>query len=263
MQHTIIKQITTSKNTLDYFHFGEGIRTLVIIPGLSLKSVMLSADAVVEAYQMFAKDFSVYVFDRAQKLHPGYTIEAMAQDTAEAMMELGLSDCCIFGASQGGMIAQRIAISHPNLVHRMILGSTAPILNEHSRQLISKWIESANQQQVVSLNHSIFTHLYSQQTLSLLADQIALAEQEGSPEEMARFSILASACLPFNSTKELSQINCPTLVIGAKNDRVLGAEASVELAKHIQCELFMYDGEHAVYDEAPDYKNRLMTFFIK
>lgn len=261
MQHTIIEKIKTNRNTLQFFKFGKGSRTFVIIPGLSLKSVMLSADAVVEAYQPFAEDYTVYLFDRSLHLHQGYTIDDMAEDTAEALSELGLKDICLFGASQGGMIAQRIAINHPSLVKRMVLGSTAPCLSQTSCQLLTEWIASAHRRDVVALNHSLFAHLYSEQTLNLLGDNLSQLEQDGTNEEMARFEILASACLGFNTQNELSLIKCPTLVIGAQNDRVLGGEASVELSKRIRCQLFMYEGEHAIYDEAIDYKDRLLAFF--
>ena len=55
------------------------------------------------------------------------------------------------------------------------------------------------------------------------------------------------------------------LVIGAKADRVLTPEGSVEIAEKLggKCELYMYDEKygHCVFDEAPDYKDRIYKFF--
>ena len=48
---------------MDFFRFGHGKETLVILPGLSVQSVMVFADAVAEAYQRLANDFTIYVFD--------------------------------------------------------------------------------------------------------------------------------------------------------------------------------------------------------
>ena len=56
------------------------------------------------------------------------------------------------------------------------------------------------------------------------------------------------------------------LVIGSNDDNVLGGEASVKiydkLKDHPGCELYMYDGYgHAVYDLAPDYRERMLNFY--
>ena len=50
--------------TMDFFRFGCGKTPLVILPGLSVDSVMRYAQSVANAYQLLAKDFTVFVFDR-------------------------------------------------------------------------------------------------------------------------------------------------------------------------------------------------------
>lgn len=258
-----IKTVKANENEIDYFSFGNGKKNMVIVPGLSLKSVMLSADAVAEAYSMFKDEYTVYVFDRAKHLKAGYTIEDMADDTALAMKVLSVDNAYIFGASQGGMIAQVIAIKHPELVSKMVLGSSASKLSDIAKANFEMWVSLAKEKNVVALNHSIFTLLYSKETLNSLGNALAELEKDGTDEEMERFVILASACNEFDVYEELSKIKCKTLVIGAKNDKVLTGEASVEMAEKLKCELYMYDGGHAVYDEAADYKNRIYAFFNK
>ena len=56
--------VKTDSFEMDYIKFGHGSRTLVIIPGLSVQSVLLSADAIEEAYRMFTDDCTVFPFDR-------------------------------------------------------------------------------------------------------------------------------------------------------------------------------------------------------
>ena len=69
---------------MDYFRFGHGGDTLAILPGLSVQSVMGSADIVAESYRLLTDDFTIYVFDRRKELPASYPICAMAQDTAQA-----------------------------------------------------------------------------------------------------------------------------------------------------------------------------------
>ena len=73
-----IETVRTKDFSMDYFRFGRGEKTLVILPELSIDSVMKYADGVAEAYGSFAEDFTVYVFDRRKEL-PAY-LEVLESD---------------------------------------------------------------------------------------------------------------------------------------------------------------------------------------
>ena len=120
-----IGTVKTERFSMEYCRFGQGDRNLIIIPGISVQSVMLSAEAIEDAYKLLADDFTLYVLDRRKDVPAVYSIRDMATDTAEAIAELGLEKVDIFGASQGGMIAMLIASEHPELVNKLILGSTS------------------------------------------------------------------------------------------------------------------------------------------
>ena len=55
------------------------------------------------------------------------------------------------------------------------------------------------------------------------------------------------------------------LVVGCFGDAVVGWKASVALAEALGCPLYLYGPEfgHSVYDEAPDYRQRLFAFFTE
>lgn len=256
-----ILTVKANNNEIEYLKFGSGDKNFVIIPGLSLKSVMLSADAVASSYDMFSNDYTVYVFGNAKRLHKGYTIDDMADDIALSIKALSIDNAHIFGVSQGGMIAQMIAIKYPELVAKMIIGSSTSRVKGEVLDLINEWVTLADSGDVVALNRSFFEKVYSKELLDSLGNALLELEKDGTPDEMERMAICAGACVGFDIYDELEKIKCKTLVIGAKNDRVLTANASVEMAEKIGCDLYMHDGDHAVYDEAPDYKQRIFDFF--
>ena len=71
----------------------------------------------------------------------------------------------------------------------------------------------------------------------------------------------------FNFTDKLDNITCPVLTIGAYDDNVIGSDATMEIAKKMNCRrdfrLYMYRGYgHASYDTAPDYKARIYSLLI-
>ena len=70
---------------MEYVKFGSGNKVLVILPGISLVSVINSASAVEKQYEMFAKDYTLYLFDRKKNADEDYTVEEMADDTAKIM----------------------------------------------------------------------------------------------------------------------------------------------------------------------------------
>ena len=138
---TQIQTVETDSFSMDYFQFGQGEDVFVILPGLSVQSVMGFADAVADAYKLLSDDYTIYVFDRRKELPTDYSVYDMARDTAEAFKALGLNRINLFGASQGGMIAMVIAVEHPELVQKLILGSTSACVEDTQMQTIEKWIQ--------------------------------------------------------------------------------------------------------------------------
>lgn len=247
-----------------YFAFGSGERTLVVIPGLSLTPVSVSAPAVASAYSAFARDYRVLFFDPISDVPENYTVSDMARDTACVIKALGISGADFFGVSMGGMVVQLIAAEYPELVRRAVLGSTHMRSHETAAKIFDEWISLAEQGRNVELNRSFFSHIYSEEYLAKYKLAFDLLEKQGTPGELRRFTALAKACESFNSEGELEKIKCPVLVIGSLKDKVLTDGSSEELAEKLHCELYMYEGYgHAVYDEAPDYRERLKAFFDK
>ena len=261
-----IQTVTIDDCTMDYFRFGRGRKALAILPGLSVQSVMGAADAVAQAYRLFADDYTVYVFDRRKELPDAYTVRAMARDAARAIRACIPDRICLFGASQGGMIAMQIAIERPELVQKLALGSTCCRVTPERFRTVEQWIALARSGDATELYLAFGQALYPPELFAQSKQLFAQAADAVTREELDHFIVLAEGMKDFDVTEDLGRIACPTLVIGSSDDRVLGADASVQLAERLggrpDAELFMYDGfGHAAYDAAPDYAERLLRFF--
>jgi pimeloyl-ACP methyl ester carboxylesterase len=259
--------VQTESFSMDYFRFGTGSRTLVILPGLSVQSVMGAAQAVEAAFRSFEDSFTVYLFDRRNELPPSYSIREMARDTAEAFETVGLKDVCLFGASQGGMIAMTIAIEHPELVSKLALGSTTAHMQEDTYRTLDKWVQLAREKDRVGLYLAFGKDVYPPKLYESYREGLAGLAETVTDEDLSRFIILAEGIRGFNVVDELPKIRCPVLAIGVYEDAVVGADATMEIAEKLEfrpdAHLYMYIGYgHAAYDTAPDYRKRLLNFFL-
>ena len=247
---------------MDFFSFGRGKKTFVILPGLAIHSVMALQNAVESSYKDFAEEYTVYLFERPRVLREGCTVRDLARDTAQAMRDLHIENADIFGVSQGGMMAQWLAIDAPELVHSLMLGATLAEPNETFLRVLDTWLHLAEAKDEDALLASFVDNVYSENTLRAYRETMITLGRGITDEEYCRFRILAESCRGMNTVPDLSSIRCPALVLGSEGDRVVTADGTRTLAEKLGCELYMYGAEygHGVYDEAPDFRTRCMEF---
>lgn len=72
-----------------------------------------------------------------------YDLEVMAADVVAVMDAEGIGSAHVMGASLGGVLAQIIAIRHPERVRSLVLACTACRMKSWRRALFTEWIEIA------------------------------------------------------------------------------------------------------------------------
>ena len=260
-------RISIGDTSMDYITFGTGSINLVMIPGLGdgLTTVKGMAIPMAITYRMYAHNYKVYVFSRKNHMEEGYSTRDMAKDQVEAMRILGISKAMVLGVSQGGMIAQYLAIDYPDLVEKLVLAVTLSKQNRTICEVVGNWIMFAGQGDYQRLWIDTAEKSYSENYLKKYRFLYSILGKISKPKDFNRFLIQANACMGHDAYAELEQIKCPTLVIGGDDDKIVGGNASAELAGRIKnSELFMYKGlGHAAYEEATDFHSRVQSFLSK
>ena len=260
-------QLALPCGDMDYIRFGRGPRPLVMIPGVGdgLKTVRGMALPFAMMYRRLARDFTVYVFSRRVRLAPGMTTRDMADDLDAAMAALGLSGAAVVGVSQGGMIAQWLAIDHPERVGRLVLTVTLSRPNPTIKAVIGRWLDMARRGDYRGIMLDTAEKSYSERRIRQARRMYGLLGNIGRPGSFERFTIQAESCLTHDAYGQLSRIACPVLVIGGTADRIVTGAASVETAEAIPgSQLYMYEGlGHGLYEEAPDFLNRVSAFCLR
>ena len=96
-------RLALSNTQIDYITFGRGNKSLIMIQGLNTRGIRGSAVMLAWMYRIFAKDYTVYLFDRRPDLWEGITVKDLAEDVAAAMDALNITGADVIGVSQGGM----------------------------------------------------------------------------------------------------------------------------------------------------------------
>ena len=204
-----------------YASFGTGKKKMVVLPGLSdgLATVKGKAWMLALPYKKYLQDYTVYMFSRKNVMPEGYSIEDMADDQVTVMKSLGIDRACILGVSQGGMIAQCIAIRHPEVTERLILAVTAPYANEVVTEVVSSWIEMADRGDHRTLMVDTAEKMYSESYLQKNRKYFPLIAKLTKPSSYDRFMKNANAILRFDVINDLSKMSCPTLIIAGSDDK--------------------------------------------
>ena len=248
---------------LDYITFGNGTKPLIMIQGLNTRGIKGAALSLAYMYRIFAKDYKVYLFDRRPVVQEGITVRDMASDIAMAMDILDITNADVFGVSQGGMIAQHLAIDRPDLVKKLVLAVTLSQNNDTVKQVVNNWIEMAELGAMKELVADMAEKMYSDAYVKRYRPFMPLLTILQKPKDVQRFVILAKACLTCNTYKVLDKIKCPVFVLGGRQDKVVTGAASEEIAAKLGCKIYMYDRlGHAAYEEAKDFNQIVYDFLI-
>ena len=249
----------------DYISFGRGSDVLIMLPGVGdgFKTARGVAVPFAFMYRCFAQSFKVYVFSRRNNMPEDFTTADMADDLSCIMDALGIGKASVFGVSQGGMIAQQLAVRHPDKVRDLVLAVTAARPNGILRDSIETWLRMADRDDYRGIMLDTAERSYTGAYLERgrIMNKLLAAVK---PRDYTRFRILCRSCLEHDAYDELAQIRCPALIIGADQDKVLGGQASAELHERIAgSELYMYEGfSHGVYEQAPDFNSRVLRFLM-
>lgn len=260
----MILSVKVDNIEMEYFKFGFGNKTMILIPGVSIKSVMESEKIVSDAYSNFSPDFTVYVFDRKKHMKSSYSIFDMADDTIRIIEKLGLKNIYLAGASEGAMIALVISYKRPDLVKKLSVNSATACVTNDYYLFFDELIKNAKNKKLNLVVDLFMKNVYSKELYEKTKDSMAPFIESINDADINNFIIESEALKGFDIIGDIKNIKCDTLIIASKLDLIFNYKDSVNISKIIKnSKLYIYDNYgHALYDEAPDFKERVYDFFL-
>ena len=86
------KKLILHNMQIDTISFGSGKKSLIMIQGLNTRGIKGASVSLAYMYRLFAKEYTVYLFDRRPDIPDGMTVRDMASDVAAAMDTLGITN---------------------------------------------------------------------------------------------------------------------------------------------------------------------------
>lgn len=195
-----------------------------------------------ELLTSLARAFQVIYFDNrgtglSDKPDTLYTIPMMADDAAGLLRHLGVRQAHVFGVSMGGMIAQELALRHPQMVRRLVLGCTScggPQAFLASPAVLAQLIpppDLAREEAVRRLWTVMFSPGFLETQTAFLERLTQRALLYPDPPQTSLRHLMAVQ--RFNTYGRLGLITAPTLVVTGADDLIVPAANSSLLAARI------------------------------
>ncbi|HCW52128.1 MAG TPA: alpha/beta hydrolase [Clostridiales bacterium] len=241
-----------------YEVMGHG-RPLVMIMGLSGNCDWWDPQTLEE----LGRDFRILIFDnrdagRTTGPDTPYTIRDMALDTVGLMDRVGFEKAHVLGLSMGGMIAQELALGHPERVDRLVLGCTTPGTKgvAPSAEVLSELLASREGLSLAEVAQRMIRLLFTPEWVEANADRLpeALARLGAHPISSAGYARQLGAISSFDTLDRLRQIEASTLVLHGDRDILVPPENGRILAREIPDArlVILPDCAHGFVTERPD-----------
>ncbi len=238
-------------------------------PVVLIMGILADARAWALQVPVFARTFKTIVFDnrgigRSATNDLGYAIRDLVDDVVAVLDDAGVGRAHVVGLSMGGMVAQELALTHPDRVDRLVLVCTTaephPIMEEHRLGFLKILQDGGG----VSLWRRALPVLFSRTFLEEKWE--TLVEMFGPKQELPVPGIVAQlrAVGAHRSTERLGSIRARTLVLTGAADALVPPECSDLLARGIPgAELQTIPaGSHCVNIENADEFNRIVLQFL-
>lgn len=242
-------------------------------PLVMIRGVGSNVDHWYDQVPALSEKFQLLVFDNrgiARSSDPGgpFSIRDMAADTIALMEVVGIKNAHILGYSMGGMIAQEMALNHPQKVKRLILVATDCGISlrikarPEATKLFSEMIRLGTNEAKLAAARCLFAkqtfennpeviQRYAEVSLQFAASQKMLAKQW-------------AAVTQHDACDRLQRISSPTLAITGSEDVLIPPQNATVLAEQIPAaQMISIDGGgHLFLIEKPRQFNAAVIGFL-
>lgn len=252
-------------NAPDLFYQDEGHGPPVVL----IHGVGADGSSWDEIAAALAGDFRVLRLDlrghgRSGHIEGGCSLDDFVRDVVDVLDACGVARAHVVGFSLGGMIAQAMALQHPDRIDRLVLLSAVAGRTEEERTRVSQRLEVLRTQGFEAISSASqdrwFTPEFVADNPNLVAARMAQLLQNHAPSYAAAYTVFSLSDLG----DRLHSIRHPTLVATGEHDQ--GSNTRMARYMHEQIpgsQLLILTGlRHSVLVEAPARITSMLREFL-
>ena len=177
------------------------------------------------------------------------TMADLAEDAAQLAKSVGWKRYHVFGASMGGMVAQELAIRHPDAVDKLVLAVTHSGGNNGAPILVDKMLDLPPQQMLLA-SDTRQNETWAAEHPEMLERMKAQSAQmkaffELDPARRRGYMNQVAAVLGHNTTDRLHLITAKALAFNGKFDGGIPVASAKIMVDHIKdCRFKLVDHGH-------------------
>jgi 3-oxoadipate enol-lactonase len=244
---------------------GQGPDVLLIGgAGDTVESWQFQLDGLADRYRLTA--FDNRGAGRTAMPEGSVSAEMMADDAAQVLRALDVSSAHVAGFSGGSIIAQELALRHPEVVRSLVLQSTWPVPDPYLRTWgrFVRWLMEVAPSERAFLE-CFYLWIYTARahndgTVAQFIEEVLAFPHKQATQNLQRY---LDAFLDHDTTDRLPAITAPTLVLAGGRDltaRPPLGRAVAELIPGARFELQEQEA-HQPFQEVPDEWNARVDAF--
>jgi 3-oxoadipate enol-lactonase len=208
------------------------------------------------------RDFDTIVYDHrdigeSSRTGSPFTIAELAGDAAGLLRALGISCAHVMGISMGGMVAQELALGHPELVRTLVLGCTycggegSRLASEDVLRRLAEGMASGDRERAIRTAWEVNVSPAFAADEDAYARFLAAGLSHGVPVAVIMEQMRAIAT--HDTSERLAALGMPTLVAHGTLDEMLPVENGHMIAERVPgARLEIFEGAgHLFFWEQP------------
>jgi 3-oxoadipate enol-lactonase len=184
---------------------------------------------------------------------PHFTIEDMADDVVETLLDLGHDGAVVVGLSMGGCVAQAMSIRHPSTVVGLGLIDTTSWYGPHAPERWSERAAKAEEKGMLSLAQFQLDRWFGPRFLAGFPEVGQELLEVFARNDLGSYVASCHAMGAFDARQGLDQVHVPTVVVVGEDDPATTPAHAQELHRRIQGSTLKVidDAKHLTPVESP------------
>jgi len=246
---------------------GADTPVVLALPGLSDGLLPLSDPTALAAMESLPHDRLPFRLITVSYRHPvggSVTTKALADDVAAFVRDVVGGPVAVTGHSMGGMVAQWLAVRHPDLVTHLGLTATLARATPSFAAVLERWDRLVADGAWRAFRDDANQTSYTGSELLRRRLLARLTPPEPQDHLAQRHAAMSHAALGHDAADHVRDIRCPTLVLAGSHDPVVPLDASRELAAAIPGARFqvVHGLRHGFPEQARDQTYRAVAGLI-